>query len=360
MTVPKPLLERLVVAKYLVKQAREVLASSAPFSAGVAVGQLQDATELFLRVLAEHFHAQLRERVAFDQLVEAIADVIPAPLTHRTSLNQLNKARVNFKHFALEPRREDAEKLLHDIESFFPETMKSVLSVDYATLSLNCLLQHQRTENWLRDAEHRIDAGDPQGAIDAAAIAFAVFRRYLGIVVERVKLDRFGRHRDSDLRDLIDAIQDEFHDIHSQLDLMLAGINLSQYRLFLTFAPTVAFFQAGTYSLSGRRRDVAEPSKDQAAICLSFVVDSALALKKSHIPRRHHSWRSAATCKVEVISEDQIVVYPQPSPEVLRTALAGEILPALNAQEVEGFVAIVHDGELAYIPKKAVRELSAL
>ena len=46
------------------------------------------------------------------------------------------------------------------------------------------------------------------------------------------------------------------------------------------------------------------------------------------------------------------MVYPQPSPEVLRTALAGEILPAINAQEVEGFVAIVHDGELAYIPRE--------
>ena len=137
--------------------------------------------------------------MAFDQLVEAIADVIGSVDTPNVT-QPTKQGTGQLQTLALQPRR-DAEKLLHDIESFFPETMESVLSVDYATLSLNSLLQHQRTQNWLRDAEHRIDAGDPQGAIDAAAVAFAVFRRYLGIVVERVKLNRFGRHRDSDLRD---------------------------------------------------------------------------------------------------------------------------------------------------------------
>lgn len=356
MDLSKPLLERLVVSKYMLTQARIVLASSAPFSAGIAIGQLQDAVELFLRVLAEHFHASLKERFAFDQLVEAVEAVLPTPFTHRTSLNQLNKARVNFKHFALEPRREDADKLLHDVESFMPEALSQFLSIDYAALSLSSVLRHQRTENWLRKAEQLIDSGDYQKAIDAAAVAFAVFHHYLGVALEKARLDRFGHYSRGELSNLLKSIQDEFDDIRYQLDLILTGTNLAQYRTFLRLAPSVGLSRAGTLHIV-RHHDSLSPTRDHALLCFSFVIDTALALKRSHIPGRFQRTRPMAQCRLEVTSECDIIVYPEEHPEVLRTAMPGEILSATDGRELNGFLAVIQDDEIAFISKEKVRDV---
>jgi hypothetical protein len=357
MSLSKPLLERLVVTKYMVTQARLVLGSSAPFSAGIAVGQLQDAVELFLRILAEHFHAALKERTTFDQLIGAVAAVLPGPLTHRTSLNQLNKSRVNFKHFALEPRREDAEKLLHDVESFIPGSSSQFLLVDYSDLSLSSALQHRRTENWLRKAEHLMDTDDYRGAIDAAAVALAVYRRCLGVELEKTRLDRYGKYGRGELSDLIKSTQDEFDNLRSQLDLVLTGTNLSQYRVFLRFAPSVRFTMAGTLHVVGRLYEPLSPTRDHALLCYSFAVDTALALKKTHIPGRFQRQRPIPQHQVEVTSESDVVVYPKDPIEVIRTAVPGEVLDAIGRHEQDGFLPVIQDDDVAYISRNSVRDL---
>ena len=356
MPLSKPLLERLVVAKYMVTQARLVLASSAPFSAGIAVGQLQDAVELFLRVLAEHFHVPLKERFAFDQLVEAVEAGVPSPLTHRIALNQLNKARVNFKYYALEPRRDDAEKLLNDIEGFIPDALSRLLAIDYASLSLSSMLQHQRTEAWLRKSELLIEKGDYQGAIDAAAVAFAVYRHHLAITPERTRLDRFGQiPSGSSLSRIVEATQDELNSIRSQLDLMLTGANLAQYRVFLRFAPGVSFTGAGSVHFGVRQRNAVAPTREHALLCASFVVDTALALKKTHIPGRFSRKRPERFREVVVTSESEIVVYPSDCPEILRTSVIGELLEVAGPEK-DGFLPVIQDDELAFISKESVHD----
>lgn len=292
-------------------QAASVLASTAPFSAGVAVGQLQDPVELFLHLLGDHFHAQIKEKLAFDQIIDAVNKQLPTPLSHRTALIQLNKARVNFKHHALEPRLEDARKLLHDVQDFLPAMSKAHLGVDFETLSLSSLVGHLRSENWLRKAEEFLATGDYARAVDAAAIALAIFQGHLDTPVEPVRLDRFGRYRHGEFRDLIEAVENEFHNAHSTLDLMLTGVNLAQFRLFRKFAPRVDFSRAGTFFLSGRDFYYAEPNREQATVCVSFAIDAILSIKTAHVPASQQRRQLPETKQVEVVAEANSFSLPE-------------------------------------------------
>lgn len=356
MAVAAPLLERLVLCKYLVTQARLALSSAAPFSAGLALGNAQDAIELFLRVLLEHFHASVKEQAAFNQLLDTLEAELPSPLTHRTALNQLNKARVNFKHFGLEPRREDAEKLLADVETFLPSACQQYLGLDYGTLSLASAIGHLRTENWLRLAEERLQGGDFLGSIDASAAALAVFQRKIGIRPARTQLDRYGRlHRSNDdLSELVRAAEAEFDSIRSELDLILSGMNLAHYRVFRRLSPSVVFSMAGTVRIGRYHGDTVTPTREHAALCLSFVVDTALALKRTHLPGRFAARPPKLTGRVEVIASGDIVVYPGDQ-EILRPANVGEVLPAAEGSRSDGYVAVLLDDEVAFISQACVR-----
>ncbi len=351
MTISRPLLERLVVTKYLVTQAAATLGSSAPFSAGIAVGQLQDAVELFLRLLGEHLHAQVKEKMAFDQVVETINAAIGTPLSHRTALVQLNKARVNFKHFGLDPRLEDAQKLLQDMQFFLPTTCSAHLGVDYETISIASLVGYLRTENWLRKAEGRLSEGDYSQAVDFAAIALATFQRHLATEIEPIRLDRFGSH--ADLRDLIDSIQDEFHELYSTIDLMLTGASLAQYRLFRQFAPRVAFTMANTFFLSERGFYDTPPTSQQVSACLSFALDAILALKKAHVPREGLRRPAPETRPVQVLKEANVVIYPGDE-EVIKAVGPGDQLLVAGTHSKSGFAIVVFDDELFFVDPAAL------
>src|SRR5688572_5320577 len=131
--LPDDVVKRLVLSKYLLMKARDQLNEKQLFAAGIAIGSLQDSIEGLLRVVAEHLHCQVKPQTAFDQLVYLVRDggqAIGKRISYSTSLVQLNKARVNFKHFGLEPRFEDVQKLQGDMEHFYSATVREFLSVD--------------------------------------------------------------------------------------------------------------------------------------------------------------------------------------------------------------------------------------
>jgi hypothetical protein len=104
----------------------------------------------------EFLHANIKDGSAFNQIIDEIDKVSPTKLSHRSALNQLNKARVSFKHFGLQPKKEDVIKFRQDLEVFFPKTFQLFLNLEYESVSLVHLIGHRRTENYLRQAEQHI------------------------------------------------------------------------------------------------------------------------------------------------------------------------------------------------------------
>ena len=146
MSVNKEIIDRLICAKYMFQHGNELLERGGPFSDGLTILLFQDSVEMCLRAIAEHHHCSIKDNIAFNQIIDEIDKTGKGVLTHRTALNQLNKARLNFKHFGLQTKHEDVVKFRRDLEAFFPAALSTFLDLSYDSISLIDLVEHYRNE----------------------------------------------------------------------------------------------------------------------------------------------------------------------------------------------------------------------
>jgi hypothetical protein len=362
-TLGKELLGRLICAKYILRRGVETLRRGGPFSSGLAVLHFQDSAEMLLRVIAEHLDCSIKENAAFNQIMDAIDSAGEKKLTHRSALNQINRARVNFKHFGLEPKEEDSTKFREDLEVFFPITISSFLDIEFESVSMTSLVQHRRTENFLNKAEKLIVDGSYEEAIRDVAIAFAVFRSHHN-TEEREKLrGSFDRFKDRDIETWAKNVESAIAAQQEQLTIIMEGINLSDYRRFQRYLPIVNLTLAGTYQVVYTRHiERSELSRDTALFCHQFAIEAILLMKSNHLPPQHTSHiRDEVSRQLQTVRKCAVIVWPSEDPEVIRLAEKGEILEGQvrrhDRYNKSDYVAIIQDGDTAYIEKDGVISL---
>lgn len=357
MTIGKELINRLICAKYLFHIGIGILDQGGPFSPGRAVLHFQDSAEMLLRVIAEHLHCSVKENASFNQIIDSIDNKSDKNLTHRSALNQLNKARVSFKHFGLEPKLEDVSKFRNDLESFFPTATKTFLNIDFELISLTNLIGHRRTENFLNRAEQLIYDGDYEGSISSTAIAFTVFRSHLSTEDRVYMRDPFRRLKieDSKIGNWIDEIEEIVTENQVKLNLIADGISISDYRIFQRYAPNVNLSEAGTYEvICPAFGQPIEPTQEIALFCHRFAIDSILIMKANQLPPRFPTIEEAKR-KLRVTKKCPIIVWPCEDPEIIRYAEEGEILVGRAERfDKSDYIAIVQDGDDAYIKEDGV------
>lgn len=349
-------MDRLICSKYLYYRGVDILNQHGPFSSGSAVLHFQDAAEMVLRVIAEHLNCSLKENAAFNQLIDTIDNMGQTNVSHRIALNQINKARINFKHFGLEPKYEDAYKFSYNLEAFFPAALTSFLDIDFYSISLANLIGHTRTENFLNDAERLIGEDKYPESISASAVAFKIFRSHYKMEPGRYRRNPFLRFKadDRELEKWAKNIDQIIENQQSQLDLIILGINLSDYRRFKRYAPIVHLTMAGTFRIvHGGFGQPIETTKESALFCHRFVIDAMLTMKANQLPSQLPLRESKR--KLRVVKKGPIIVWPCENPEIIRYAEEGEmLLGRTQNHDKPDYFAIIQDGDYAYIAKDVV------
>lgn len=360
--VREELIDRLVCAKYIFESGVETLERSAPYASGLAVLAFQDAVELVLRAIAEHVHAQLKENSPFNQILDEIEKCHPGKLTHRSALNQLNKARVNFKHLGLAPRDEDTRKFRRDLEGFFPNVVKTFLDLDFSNLSLSSIIIHCRTRNWVKRAEACLIAGEYEACIGGCAVAVEVFQKNL----QRGDEDIYGRrlHLRTHVQSLelaravsevVEDVQEQLDAIHHQLSLVGSGISYNDYKQFDDLTPGVMLTGDGRPHLTSRRSAAA--TYEKALFCTGFARNLILKLQSQY--RRNRFAPQPGERMFRTIRAADIIVYPPKDGreiEVIETLGSGVELSAYGDQRYDqaNHIAIYYQGDCAYIESAAV------
>ncbi len=279
-------------------------------------------------------------------------------MTHRAPLNQLNKARVNFKHFGLSPTREDGTKLAADAASFFRTAFVVYFAVPFDSVTLHSLVGHRRTQNWLKKAEDALEARNYEDSITASAGALAIFRRSLARDHTGLNLDEFRSLSTPEHKRIVEKVEKELRHLQEQIDLVFEGVNLPDYRKFRRYAPHVRLSDARTlwfYPVVTNERSTI--GRDEAAFGYRFVIDTIMALKETHVPPRFQLARELGS-EFEVIGEDDLIVWPTEDPEVIRRTTRGERLRAEKRIERQaGFVSVLDDGEWVWIREDSLREV---
>ncbi|MEX3971730.1 hypothetical protein [Paraburkholderia caribensis] len=154
-------IRQVVLCKQLFSEAERYLSRGTPMGHGLAVSIAQDAVELFLRAVMKERHAAGQkvpdEFIKAMDYIDAAADgmeQLKVPL--RGKLLELNKARVNFKHYGLSPERLDAGRLVSYVSHFFDEATPRFFGTSFESISLADLLADAAIRDRLKAANEAL------------------------------------------------------------------------------------------------------------------------------------------------------------------------------------------------------------
>ena len=112
------MISQLLVSKKLYHEGCRQLSLNDPISDGLAVSLFQDAVEIYIWTLIKERSIDVGKNPEFTNNLGSIANSgTSVPL--KAKLLELNKARVNFKHYGNLPAHRDAEKFRSYAQDFW-------------------------------------------------------------------------------------------------------------------------------------------------------------------------------------------------------------------------------------------------
>lgn len=125
------------------------------------------------------------------------------------------------------------------------------------------LIGHTRTENFLKKAESFIAERSYRESITETAIAFTIFCSHSLTIIHPYRKNPFQRFEDSEIQRWVENIEKAVLNHQSQLNLIMHGINLSDYIKFQRYTPVVHLSDAGTYQVvHGVSGEPVDPTRD--------------------------------------------------------------------------------------------------
>ena len=235
------MLPQLLLSKRLVIEGSCFAERGDPISCGLAISLFQDSVELYLWGLIKERDVPVSENSGFTRYLDVLASNA-INIQFKTRLLELNKVRVNFKHYGILPANSEAAKFKQYTESFLYSAMREHFEIDYEMLSLVDLVGYENVRNELRNAEASIEGSN----LIQAACHVAVAKDML-----LEKLERVMPRADQGL----DKRSGEFKYIRSYLDGLrelglasLLQISLDDYGFLQGSLPRVSRAMSGDRS----------------------------------------------------------------------------------------------------------------
>jgi len=121
---------------------------------GVGIILLQDSVELFLIAICEHVKVENRLNLKFIEYFSKIKEKVPGKIIpFKDDMLKLNKQRVSIKHYGIRPYIDDCKTFHENVYSFFKETSKSHLQIDFDSVSLVNLISEKKLKTIMKQAE---------------------------------------------------------------------------------------------------------------------------------------------------------------------------------------------------------------
>lgn len=298
--------QQLLIAKYLYREGARALSPQLPMSAGLAVSLFQDACELVIWTIAKDVDGQPKNQNSFPALWDAVQNgrrnggAVTLPL--RGQIEDLNKARVNFKHHGQLPTAGDALRFAGYTYEFLREAFAIFYGQSFDDLSLANLIGDARVLEKIKEAEAHRRLGEHQEAVVAAAEAAEIASKLLREVIPKVHDDlrRVGRALPRELGDPISAgfsnVADHLNRHVDMLTILSLQIPIADYFRFRALAPSIARFGDGRAQVAFSGPLAMHNYEDEESkFCVDYVTELALKVEAavSSPPPKSHSGGAA-------------------------------------------------------------------
>lgn len=282
-------LSQVLLCRGLYGEAEAYASKDGDMYVGMAVSIAQDAVELFLRaVMKDRPVAGKRIPDDFIQCMDyidgAAAQDFSQHVPFRAKLIDLNKARVNFKHYGLIPNRADARRLLGYVADFFEAASERFFCIRFSDISATDLVTSQQVRERLKCAEQalRNDELDQCVGYSSEAVEEAMqelirpltrrsHRGSLSLSMEGT--DLFGRRFPDDLERYIYGVVAD----SDRMAVMLAlSMNLNDLARFESVVPIVMRLIGENYTWHPTN-DATALNVSDAAFAVNFATKFALS-----------------------------------------------------------------------------------
>jgi hypothetical protein len=233
------MLDQLLISKKLYQEGSRQHELGDPISDGVAVSLFQDAIEIYIWTLIKERGITVGKNQEFTNnlgLVAAAGLRVPS----QPKLLELNKARVNFKHYGNLPARRDVDKFRNYTQEFLVEACLEHFSVSFSDLSSVNLIHSVELQQYFNSARSSANAEKLLSAYENLGKAkHVIFRELSG------RLPRFGIQNGEHARD--------FETLRELLLVAVHKIDLAEFK-FASFAlPTTVRMAAGNFQQNHHR-----------------------------------------------------------------------------------------------------------
>lgn len=282
-------LGQIVLCRSLYMEAEAHLSRNGAVHAGLAVSIAQDAVELFLRAIIKS-NPQPNSKVPeeFAKCMDYIDTLAGSDddrrVPFRARMNELNKARVNFKHYGLVPDRADVRRLLSYAQDFFETATPRFFSKEFSAVSMADMVLLPEAQKRLKRAEECLMTDGWGRALGYSAEAVDwVTNQLLFSASQRVLLapPSLGTVA-NEFTGMLKEIENYVHHLNAgsrRLSLMLAlSVNIDELVRFESIVPFVRRRTSGEYIWESSH--ISEPgSREDAEFAVSFATRFAIEVQ---------------------------------------------------------------------------------
>jgi len=127
---------------------------------GSGVILIQDAVELFLLALCEYSNAKVKDSTNLGGLIQALEFETQQQVILKTQIININKQRVNIKHFGFLPNIDDCRDFLTNAKTFFQENSEIFLKRRFDSITLIDLVKDEAVKKLLEGAKECLKKGE--------------------------------------------------------------------------------------------------------------------------------------------------------------------------------------------------------
>jgi hypothetical protein len=291
-------LGRLAFIKYLYDVGVEQSRRAEPFC-WVSVLTFHDAAEHFLALASEYFDLGKRlSEIEFmgywPLLSKKLAEEGKGELTQKISMEKLNRARVDFKHYGNPPSKSAIEDFRVTMANFFEENTPLLFDIQFSDISLIELVECEAAKNSLKEAEKNLKEKQIEDSLDKVALGFA----QLIDDYESRKTDEFGRSPfffgkamhflssffmgiKGELGEFIDKTKESVEALQEAVKILSLGLDYRRYSRFRLLTPIVLKIPYGKYQIQRiQRGSKGTSTPEDVRFCIDFIIESAITLQE--------------------------------------------------------------------------------
>jgi hypothetical protein len=281
------MIEQLLLTKRLFQEGEKYSSSNDPISAGLAISLFQDSVESVIWLATKELGVNVKDNESFTGLLDKVHQELDAKKSIKIPLKakilELNKARVNFKHYGILPDVSQASKFSGYTENYLITIFELYFNKDFNDISMSDLIASDEVRLLIKQAEENLSIKDYNSCVAEIAKAKTILFYKIKLFIPEVDRNMvnvavlFDREISSQIRNVFKYMSDYMNLLREISIVNLCGVSVKEYSHFIKIVPYAVVLGDGNFQVTHAFNN--NYTEADAKFLLKFIIDLALKIQ---------------------------------------------------------------------------------